>query len=460
MQMAHHRLQHRAGKWTACRCHGPPRNGKRDELASYRVFCVLAVKIPLTTHRCVRSLTLADVSKGSEPPKPDQSSAHQPCKPRSTAFCLHTPPELHCDTIASQSLEQLMMDKPIPAFYCCYLLRSKNRKSYYIGSTPNPARRLGQHNGSSKGGAKRTSLQSKRPWEMTCIVTGFPSKHAALQFEWAWQNTHATRHIDRDVRDARLEALQKKMKSSPKRRRRPPMSLEARLKNLHYLLGVKSFVRWPLHVRFFAPDIFTMWDKHTAKLAPKLRKSVGIQLTPAHLLEPVTDPATGETSFQVPEVIRLISVAYEDCKSHVEKTRALLDEDRPISCSICSVQLSMESELALVCPVATCRTTSHVRCLSNRFLMDEGDQEALIPIEGTCPGCNTPLKWSTLMKELSLRIRGQKEIEAMFKTKRRRKADNTSEGEATEPQELGEEDEDLDETWMEDVDDGEVASGS
>lgn len=76
--------------------------------------------------------------------------------------------------------------KPIPALYTVYILRSTVRHaSLYIGSTPNPPRRLSQHNGLVRGGAARTSRNNLRPWEMVALVSGFPSMTAALKFEYA-----------------------------------------------------------------------------------------------------------------------------------------------------------------------------------------------------------------------------------------------------------------------------------
>lgn len=338
--------------------------------------------------------------------------------------------------------------KPIPAFYCCYLLRSKNRKSYYIGSTPNPARRLGQHNGSSKGGAKRTSMQGKRPWEMTCIVTGFPSHFAALQFEWAWQNTHATRHIDKDVRDARAEALQKgkKTASPSKRRSRPPMSLEARLKNLHYLLGVSSFSRWPLHLRFFSPDVFVQWERHIGKLPTSLRKSITIQLTPAESPKLAADVASEMQTHFIPEIIRAIPVAYEDCKPYIEKSRRVFDDGKSHICGVCYKSTDVSKSLLVLCPIESCQTVSHLHCLSQKFLSEENSTDALVPIEGTCPNCRNTVKWSTVMKELSLRTNGEDEIAALFKPKRGKKAAG-----AVAPEDIHVSDEELDETWMQDL---------
>ena len=60
----------------------------------------------------------------------------------------------------------------------------QNKHFTYCGVSPDPVRRLRQHNGEIKGGAKYTT--SKGPgWEHICLVRGFKDKIQSMQFEWA-----------------------------------------------------------------------------------------------------------------------------------------------------------------------------------------------------------------------------------------------------------------------------------
>lgn len=101
--------------------------------------------------------------------------------------------------------------KEFSTFNHCYLLRSLDPDhplKTYIGFTTHPSRRIRQHNGILKNGGARRTRRSGRPWTFCCIVGGFESKIAALQFEWAWQNVGKSKAFREAVGD---DALARKM---------------------------------------------------------------------------------------------------------------------------------------------------------------------------------------------------------------------------------------------------------
>ncbi|KAL9424351.1 hypothetical protein AB3S75_036270 [Citrus x aurantiifolia] len=67
-----------------------------------------------------------------------------------------------------------------------YLIISTNPPiKTYVGTTTNFPRRLKQHNGELRGGAKAS--QAGRPWISACIIQGFHDQSDACEFESKWK---------------------------------------------------------------------------------------------------------------------------------------------------------------------------------------------------------------------------------------------------------------------------------
>ena len=252
---------------------------------------------------------------------------------------------------------------------------------------------------------------------MDCIVTGFPSKLAALQFEWAWRNTHLTKRI---AKEDRITKVPDKTKSRSGRLKipRPKATLADKLKNLHLLLRVPSFARWPLDVRFFCEEIWQQWKRDTQNLDKDIRSDISIVLD----LKQINGVAeVDESNLSTYEKgkrrrdaigkggVNGIDISFASFGSHLEKSRFLLRDDQRARCAVCSEQIAHPGHTSVVCPHGKCTAASHLTCLARRFLSDEKSYNSLLPTSGNCPQCNISTRWIDLIKEMNLRARGEKE---------------------------------------------------
>jgi structure-specific endonuclease subunit SLX1 len=252
-------------------------------------------------------------------------------------------------TASTSTSTSTILNHTYAPFYACYLLKSYNPKRLnqtYIGSTPDPPRRWRQHMGETVGGVSLDALQSEssaeplavlhlkssfarfglvrraltmtlclqafktrlaRPWEMEAIVYGFPTKLQALQFEWAWQNPHASRLLHAvPVATPETEAAEdgsesepaaaattptkgrKKSGSKPKavKKKAAPKPVaqfprtaasnrgQTRIQVLQYMLTVPPWRSFNLRVMLFSDLARTWWGR--AKLAgPTVRTDAG-----------------------------------------------------------------------------------------------------------------------------------------------------------------------------------------
>ena len=209
------------------------------------------------------------------------------------------------------------------------------------------------------------------------------------------------------------------------------MSLGDKLSNLHLLLRVPSFARWPLEVRFFADDVYQSWTRYSDTAGTKLRGGIRVSLDTQVAETGAALPTCSSETSQLRKSegsrtgsIVAIDPSYASYKAHLDKSSLLLAEGEVASCVVCGQGIQTPALMALVCPNGECRAASHVVCLASKFLRDEG-QGDLLPVDGNCPSCKSQLQWTRLVTEMTLRIRGKNEIERLKKKPRKLKTKNS-----------------------------------
>ncbi|CED83043.1 structure-specific endonuclease subunit slx1 [Phaffia rhodozyma] len=341
-------------------------------------------------------------------------------------------------------------DKPFeaPTLYSCYLLRpvyARSRRTY-VGSTPHPMRRLRQHNREALGGAAYTRKWG--PWNMEMLVYGFPSKHSALQFEWAWQHPERSRFLRPPP-----VALSPKYTSTGKLKISKP-SLQApyfpqdptsnepltKVRVVKKMLSLPPWNRLPLHVRLFSSEAVRLWlDKEPGN---KSLKSKWMKFSQVEIkrkgFEVVSDLAGvhGDRGLRqlgtkgLDDGTGLIDVDdYKFGVAHWEKYKLLSDEasiSRQSACTLCPLPIFLSQPLTYALCVSsglpTCLSTAHLTCLSSHFLTSpESTSSAhpvhpvegkiLIPQWGTCPGgCGWEGEWGDVVRGCWTRKRGAEVI--------------------------------------------------
>lgn len=263
---------------------------------------------------------------------------------------------------------------------------------------------------------------------------------------WSWQHVHTTRHIGAVETD-----------NLNRRRKNPPVdqgsglwtSTPKVLGNLHQLLRSTYFGKWPLTVRFLSSDAHSHWQRWTDRADGLLPDTIHVQLDFRAEGVSVLDshlPANSMTH---------IDATYSDIQEHLEKSTSLLNGGaRRLSCEVCKEQLSPQSDIIVVCSQRHCHAVSHVNCLSQMFLSDEGSS-GLVPTLGECSACKREVTWVALMKELSMRLHGSKTTTKLLKKERKnkenadgRKSSKTNKKAKTDDDILDNDYEDLDEDWI------------
>ena len=183
-----------------------------------------------------------------------------------------------------------------------------------------------------------------------------------------------------------------------------------------------------MKVQFFCQDVYEVWQRQIGKFDGEIRKGIDV----IHDARPPSPPegASQEGLDDNPRGkrkrdghersgIEALAIDYRPVKGHLGKSLSLLADGELKVCKICSQELETQPSTTLVCPSGECRTAWHMTCLAAQWLRHEASEGPIVPTNGKCLSCKTDLQWADLVRELTLRTRGVKEVARLLKKPRK-----------------------------------------
>lgn len=214
---------------------------------------------------------------------------------------------------------------------------------------------------------------------MTMIVHGFPSKTAALQFEWAWQHPN----LSRNLKDADGNGVVGRSRG-----------LAGHIKAVRLMINSHPYSTWPLHVKLFTTEAVHAWN-NAAKTYPSLPRGFksSIELEGVDGKKESIHVGSGRTGpIDIHDTIFI--------KQHLETASKLRAIQSKVACTVCSSQIDFKAADPLtvaLCPTSSCHAVSHISCLADNFLAHE-HSKGLIPRGGYCSSCNEWTLWGDIIK--------------------------------------------------------------
>lgn len=200
-------------------------------------------------------------------------------------------------------------------------------------------------------------------------------------------------------------------------------------------------------VHFFDQEVHRKWDKHcsTPGLEP-LRKTLEVvtdfkpaaaEAFEAKNKATLLDDDLRESEDEVSEIdedeqskvaagpkwgIHALPLDHTPLAPYLEKAQNITTFEREGACVVCHQDLDHDQGLYAICSSGDCEGVGHLDCWGRHLLHQprgEEDSTVILPMQGRCPKCDGAVRWSDMMRELTLRTRGEKEVDKLLRKSRR-----------------------------------------